>query len=224
MILKRTLSLIGRISVLKMSILGLSLVGGVPSQAENLGAWGETFAIEEEDLLERILSKLRGLQNNGKLERLSTEANRRVKNMILRPSPIQGISYAETQRKYVFDPSIVVTRDLFDAQGRIFAHKGDRFNPLDNVTMRPLLFIDGENEKHVRWAVSKLSDSKIYRHDQGKIVLIKGSPLDLQKKLSREIYFDQFGLLSRKLKIKHVPAIVYQNQNDKVLTIVEDLP
>ena len=144
--------------------------------------------------------------------------------MILRPNAVQCISYAETRREYVFDPSIIVTRNLFDHRGRIFAHKGDRFNPLDNVTMRPLLFIDGENEKHVKWAVSKLSDSKIYRHDQGKIVLIKGSPLDLQKKLSREIYFDQFGLLSRKLKIKHVPAIVYQNRNDKVLTIVEDLP
>ena len=71
MILKRTLLLIGRINVLKMSVIGLSLVVGVPSQAENLGVWGETFEIEEEDLLERILSKLRGLQNNGKLERLS---------------------------------------------------------------------------------------------------------------------------------------------------------
>ena len=71
MILKRTLLSIGRINVLKMSVIGLSLVVGVPSQAENLGVWGETFEIEEEDLLERILSKLRGLQNNGKLERLS---------------------------------------------------------------------------------------------------------------------------------------------------------
>ena len=224
MILKRTLLSIGRINVLKMSVSVFILVVGVPSQAENLGVWGETFEIEEEDLLERILSKLRGLQNNGKLERLSTEANRRVKNMILRPNQVQGVSYAETRREYLFDPSIIVTRDLFDDRGRIFARKGEKFNPLDNVTMRPLIFIDGENENHIKWAVSKLSDSKIYRYDQGKIVLIKGSPLDLQKRLKQEIYFDQFGLLSRRLKIKHVPAIVYQNQNDKVLTVVEDLP
>lgn len=90
--------------------------------------------------------------------------------------------------------------------------------------MRPLIFIDGENEKHIKWAIAKLSDAKIYRHEQGKIVLIKGAPLDLQKRLKQEIYFDQFGLLSRRLKIKHVPAIVYQNRNDNVLTIVEDLP
>lgn len=224
MILKRILLLIGRTNVLKMSAVVLSFTTGFSSQAENLGVFGETFEIEEEDLLKQILSKLRGLQNNGELERLTVEANRRVKNMILRPNQVQGVSYAETRREYLFDPSIVVTKDLFDDRGRIFARKGERFNPLDNVTMRPLIFIDGENEKHIKWAVSKLSDTKIYRHDQGKIILIKGSPLDLQKKLKQEIYFDQFGLLSRRLKIKHVPAIVYQNQNDKVLTIVEDLP
>lgn len=224
MILKRILLLIGRTKVSKMSAVVLSFIAGFSSQAENLGVFGETFEIEEEDLLEQILSKLRGLQNNGELERLTVEANRRVKNMILRPNQVQGVSYAETRREYLFDPSIIVTRDLFDDRGRIFACKGERFNPLDNVTMRPLIFIDGENEKHIKWAVSKLSDTKIYRHDQGKIILIKGSPLDLQKKLKQEIYFDQFGLLSRRLKIKHVPAIVYQNQNDKVLTIVEDLP
>lgn len=224
MILKRILLLIGRTNVLKMSAVVLSFTTGFSSQAENLGVFGETFEIEEEDLLKQILSKLRGLQNNGELERLTVEANRRVKNMILRPNQVQGVSYAETRREYLFDPSIVVTKDLFDDRGRIFARKGKRFNPLDNVTMRPLIFIDGENEKHIKRAVSKLSDTKIYRHDQGKIILIKGSPLDLQKKLKQEIYFDQFGLLSRRLKIKHVPAIVYQNQNDKVLTIVEDLP
>lgn len=224
MISEKILLLTGETKNLKRLIVILNLVAIFHLQAANLGIWGETFEVEEEDLLEQILSKLQILKNKGKLEQLTTEANRRVKNMILRPNQVQGISCTETRRKYEFDPSIVVTKDLFDDQGRIFAHKGEKFNPLDNVTMRPLIFIDGENKSHIKWAVSKLSDPKIYRHEQGKIVLIKGSPLDLQKILKREIYFDQFGLLSRKLNIKHVPAIVYQKPNEKFLTIVEDLP
>lgn len=126
MILKRILLLIGRTNVLKISTVFLSFTVGFSSQAENLGAFGETFEIGEEDLLEQILSKLQGLQNNGELERLTVEANRRVRDMILRPNQVQGVSYAEIRREYLFDPSIVVTRDLFDDQGKIFARKGER--------------------------------------------------------------------------------------------------
>lgn len=207
-----------------MSVIVLSCAMGFSSQAENLGVFGETFEIDEEDLLERILSKLKFLENEGKLEQLSIEANKRVTEMILKPNQVQGVGYTETRREYIFDPSIVVTRDLFDDQGRIFAHKGDSFNPLDNVSMKPLIFIDGEKQEHIKWAVSRLSDPKIYRHEEGKIILIKGSPLELQKILRCEVYFDQFGLLIRKLRIKHVPVIVYQKPNEKVLTIIEELP
>lgn len=193
-------------------------------EAEDLGVFGETFEIGEDDLLDKILSKLHKLKSTGNLARFTAEANRRVENMILRPNRVQEVGYTEIRREYEFDPSIVVTRDLFDEQGRIFAHKGTKFNPLDKVSMRPLILIDGDNDKHIKWAILRLSDSKIYRHEQGKIILIKGSPLDLQRRLKQEIYFDQFGLISRKLGIKHVPAIVYQKPNERVLTIIEDLP
>lgn len=217
-------SSIGAIETLKGMLPSLLFFVSFSLEAWDLGGFGETFKIEEKDLLEQILSKLRVLKMEGKLEQLSTEANRRVGEMILKPNQVQGINYTEVRREYWFDPSVTVTRDLSDNQGRVFARKGERFNPLDNVSMRPLIFIDGDNEKHVKWAVSKLSDSKIYRHEQGKIVLVKGSPLSLQKILKQDVYFDQFGLLTRKLKIKHVPVIVYQKQNEKVLTILEELP
>lgn len=209
---------------MKFVVFFLFLFFSYSLQAENLGIFGETFDIEEEDLLKRILSELQALHNKGKLRQLTIEANKRIKSTISQPRQVQEIAYTEVKKIYFFDPSIVVTRDLADHRGVIFAHKGERFNPLDEVSMRPLIFIDGDNKDHIKWAVTKLSDSEIYRHEQGKIVLVKGSPLDLQKQLKREIYFDQLGLLSGKLKIKHVPAIVYQKPNEKVLTIIEDLP
>ena len=40
--------------------------------------------------------------------------------------------------------------------------------------------------------------------------LVKGKPLDLEAKEKLPTYFDQFGSLTHKLKIKHVPAKVTQ--------------
>jgi len=43
-----------------------------------------------------------------------------------------------------------------------------------------------------------------------KIILINGSPLELQKKYKLWVYFDQSGILTTKFGIKHVPATVSQ--------------
>ncbi|GHT93168.1 hypothetical protein FACS1894122_07980 [Alphaproteobacteria bacterium] len=53
------------------------------------------------------------------------------------------------------------------------------------------------------------------------MILVKGSPLELQKRLHRDIYFDQQGILTSKFGIKHVPAIVFQKADEKFLTILE---
>lgn len=206
-----------------MSILGLSLVGDVPSQAEDLGVWGETFAIEEEDLLEHIFSRLKNLKESGKFEEIKRKTEERIQEMILHPVQMHGISVTTQKREYTFDPTIIVTRDLADRNGRIFAKKGEKFNPLERISMKPLLFIDGEDRKQIKWALSKINDQKVQKHNMGKIILIKGSPLNLQNELGREIYFDQYGVLITKFGIKHVPAIVFQKPEEKTLTIIEDI-
>ena len=116
-----------------------------------------------------------------------------------------------------------MTQDLADHNGKVFARAGEQFNPLDRVKMSPMLFIDGDNEKQINWALKKISEKKIFRHDFAKIVLVKGSPFDLQEKLKRSIYFDQQGLLTKKLGIEHVPAIVFQRPWEKVLMVREEV-
>ena len=196
-----------------------------PASSWDLGVFGETFEISEKDLLEHIFSKLRELQESGKLEAEQKKVTERVKEMILHPQPIAGITHTETRREYKFDPTITVTRDLSDHRGEIFVKKGERFNPLDRINMtKPLLFIDGDDEKHIKWAFAKLEDESINGHKYGKVILVKGSPLELQKRLDRDVYFDQHGILTTKLGIKNVPAIVFQKQGEKVLTITEEIP
>lgn len=138
--------------------------------------------------------------------------------MILHPERVYGITITKKVKEYKFDPTITVTRDIYNHRKLIFAKKGEKFNPLDRISlMRPLLFIDGEDENQIKWAVSKIQEN-----DQCKIILINGYHLNLQKELQRDIYFDQQGVLTKKLGIKNVPAIVFQKAGEKVLTIVEE--
>jgi conjugal transfer pilus assembly protein TraW len=189
------------------------------SQAKNLGVFGETFEISEKDLLEHIFSRLKVLQEGGKLEEEQKKITERIEEMILHPQPISGITHTQERREYQFDPTITVTRDLSDHRGQVFAKKGEEFNPLDRINFsKPLLFIDGEDEKQVQWAISKIKGNPF-----SKLILVKGAPLDLEKRLNREIYFDQHGVLTAKLGIKHVPAIVFQKPGAKALTVVEEV-
>ena len=184
---------------------------------------GESFEIVETDLLEHILSRLRALRGSEKFEEIKLKTQKRVREMTMYPRAIEGIYRSQIRKEYSFDPTVTVTRDLSDHNGKIFARKGDRINPLNNISMKPLLFIDGDDADQVKWALSKINDKKIQRHEFGKIILIKGSPLDLRRNLGREIYFDQFGILTKKLGIKHVPAMVFQKPKEKTLTIIEDV-
>jgi conjugal transfer pilus assembly protein TraW len=64
----------------------------------------------------------------------------------------------------------------------------------------------------VKWALSQ----------EGKIVLVQGTPLLLTKEHKRTFFFDQGGVLVKKLGLSKVPARV--SQKDKVLLVEEINP
>lgn len=193
------------------------------ANAQDLGVFGETFEIAEEDLLQHMMGKLKKMEQRGDMKIAQKQIQEKIRQNIEKPKAVQGITETKKEREFKFDPTITVTQDLADHNGKIFARAGEQFNPLDRVKMTPMLFIDGNSGKQVSWALKKIEDRKIFRHDFAKIVLVKGSPFDLQEKLNRQIYFDQQGLLTKKLGIEHIPAIVFQNPWEKVLTIREEV-
>jgi conjugal transfer pilus assembly protein TraW len=69
-----------------------------------------------------------------------------------------------------------------------------------------LLFFDGRDSEQVRRA------RRLIDHYGGKVkpILVAGSYLDLMKAWQLSVYFDQQGVLIRKLGITHVPALVSQ--------------
>ncbi|MDR2107640.1 MAG: type-F conjugative transfer system protein TraW [Holosporaceae bacterium] len=205
------------IGLRQLLILGLFLCPKVT--AKNFVVWEETFSINEPDFMKQIYAKLGELQEKGKLEAARREIEKRIIRTLENPQPVQGIIHTETPRTFEFDPTVQVTRDLKDHNGRIFAKKGEYFNPLDRVKMtKAILFIDGDDDSHIKWAFSKQKEHALC------LILVNGSPLKLQKHFNQSVYFDQYGILVSKLGIKQVPAMALQRRDEKVLTVTEEIP
>jgi len=90
--------------------------------------------------------------------------------------------------------------------------KGEKHNPLDKVSFgKPLLFIDGDEKDQIEWALSQ----------EGKIILVKGAPLELEKTYKHLFFFDQGSVLVEKFNLTKVPSRI--SQQDKQL-LIETVP
>lgn len=193
--------------------------------AKDFGVMGETFLIQEESLLVVIQRKLNALLAAGKLEDIQNEIKKRIQHTLFNPKPVLNIGHTQCDAIHLYDPSITVKSDLKDGHGTIFHHKGEIINPLKTLKMtKPLLFIDGDESTHIEWAKKKLQQNK-----QSKVILVKGKPFDIKienmdptiGRFEHPIYFDQEGILAKKLNIKNVPAIV--SQKGDLLEIKEEV-
>jgi conjugal transfer pilus assembly protein TraW len=177
-----------------------------PAAAQDLGTFGTTFPIQERSLLAVIQEKLQALQANGWLEKHQQQINKQIKKTLYRPIPVQGLKTTTKARSYLFDPSIVITSDIKDHEGRIIQTKGV-INPLKTVSLtKALLFINGDDEPQVSWALTQYRDAQ----NKPKIILVAGSPLKLTEQHDIPFYFDQSGVITKKLGFIQVPARVTQ--------------
>ena len=175
--------------------------------AKNLGMFGQTYAIQEDDFLSFIERRITVMQKNGEWQRLNKDFQSRVSKHIDRPTPLTQITKTTRPRSWNYDPSIIVPYDLRDTEGNVFAKAGTSINPLTIVTLHTALaFYDADDEEEVKWA------KKINQQYKGKIkfVLVNGSISSQEKILATPIYFDQEGRLTSRFHIEHVPALVYQ--------------
>jgi conjugal transfer pilus assembly protein TraW len=112
-----------------------------------------------------------------------------------------GIGKADKYAQRWFDPSIRLTEDLKDHNGRVFARKGDVLNPLKTVPfMQTLYFIDGDDPDQVAWMKRQVPtpDKQNYSGER--------SVPDTSVALDARIYFDQNGVLSKRFGLTRVPA------------------
>lgn len=123
---------------------------------------------------------------------------------------MEGLSKAKETRIFYYDPTYIISEDLKDHTGQIFYKKGTQLNPLETVSLsQNLLFFDGDDDEQVAFAKENLKEK--LAENSVKLILVKGAPLVLSEELKVPVYFDQSGLLTKKLRIHHVPALVTQH-------------
>ena len=191
----------------KLPLLGLPIAAGAlaigAAHARDFGVMGQTWAIEEPDLLATIGDRLSAMQANGGIERMQRALVVRARERVMRPTPVRGLVRATAPRRWAYDPSIVVEHDIRDAQGNLIAARGRRVNPLDFVSMRTsLVFVDGDDRAQIEWATKRFSPAK------AKIIFTSGSPFLAMKERQRRFFFDQRGQLTSKFGVAHLPAVV----------------
>lgn len=181
--------------------LALSFASTVQAQAV-----GPTYKIIEKDMLDEIRATLEVKERSGELAKLKEEAITRSKNSILNPQAVDGIQRTKEARSFYYDPTLVVNKTIATPDGTVLAKNGDKFNPLDQVSMSSILvFFDGRDADQVMKAKKIVDDAK----GRAKPILVGGS-LELMRIWRQRIYFDQKGLLTSKFGIRQTPAVVYQ--------------
>ena len=188
-------------------VLGLML-GSAGVRAMDLGVIGPTYEISEPHLLQMIEQRLREKERSGELGRLEAEARKRGIATVKNPPPVTGLRPTDTMRTFYFDPSFTLDRNIFGPQGELLFAAGTRKNPLEVVSLsRHLLFFDARDPRQVGRARQLIA---LY---QGRVkpILVGGSYLDLMQSWHVPVYYDQQGLLTRRLGITQVPALVSQD-------------
>lgn len=185
--------------------------------AESLGVYGKTWEIGERDFLDVIHERTVEFEKSGKLAELKKQAQNKVRDRILNPTPIEGIKAAAhgTERTYYYDPSFVVEKTITDHQGNIVVPAGRKVSPLSFIPLsKPLLFIDARDKRQVEYA-----HGFITKEPRTKVILVAGSWVELTRTWRTQVFYDQAARIVHKFGIEQVPAIV--RQQGEVLKIDE---
>ena len=188
----------------------LALAVCAAAQAGDLGAIGPAYPVAEPHLQDFIRARLQDKAKNGELQKLEKEAQTRGTAAVTTPAPVAGIAATQTARTFYVDPTFVLDRNIHDDRGRLLFAAGTRKNPLEIVSLsKHLLFFDGRDRRQVARAHELIA---FYRGRKVAVkpILVGGSYLDLMKAWRAPVYYDQQGLLTRRLGIAHVPALVTQ--------------
>ena len=181
--------------------------------AENIGNYGQVFVVEEEDIRDHIMRRLKTMEASGELARRQREVTARVAAHIIRPTPL-NLPTTTTPIRFTVDPTQRVSHDVFGPNGLLIAKKGTLINPFEHVTFtKTLFFIDGDSPRQVAWAKTHYKE-----YAYVKFILTGGDVRKASRQFGR-VYFDIGARLTKTLQITHVPSVV--NQDGRVWAVRE---
>lgn len=185
----------------------LSLLLATPVYALDLGRVGPVWPVAEPDLLALIQSRLEEKQRSGELARIQAEFEARSRRTLESPAPVAGLARTRTPRSFLFDPTVSAPDTVRDPEGKVLVAAGTRVNPLNYVSLsQPLIFFDARDRDQVKTALALRQRHRGRAH----LILTGGSFIDFMQHHDLRVYYDQQGLLVRRLGIRQVPALVTQ--------------
>ena len=184
---------------LKITLL-LILFASSSYALENLGTYGKTYSIAEEDLLEKV-------QKEAVLPRFSPKDFMEL----LKERSYFDFGLPNALRDRIREKRIIYTvpEDLVIG-GRVIAKKGERINVLKRVHI-PVTYIvlkDYQLPAFLKYA----------QKDTVTFLVVKGNVYELQRKYPELRIYAGFPRVLKALGVKRVPSIVYQS-GDKLVII-----
>lgn len=195
------------------------------AKAVDFGTRGRIYTIEEQAFLQMIDERLKGVDQ----DKIRQEMQERAKQRAKEPLAVEGVEPAEEGRVFYFDPSYVLEKDIYLPNKDLFYKAGTRVNPIEEMQKlgmsldRRMIFIDAREDEQIQWLKEQLDqyksesdkNSQAQAAIENRVILVGGRPFELQEELQRDyqdmvVYFDQGGMLTRKMEIKASPAIVTQ--------------
>lgn len=200
-------------------VLTLTAFAAGNARAIDLGTIGPTYAITEPDFVDEMTEIARKKVASGEWKRVEENVKRGALQFFENVPPLASISTADTTRVFYFDPAVRLKEPISDHLGNVLYAAGTVVNPLDVLPLsEPFLFIDGRDSRQLVYA------KQHYERLQGrlKLILTAGPFLAISKDWPVAVYYDQQGLMTTRLGIDRVPALV--SQEDRRLRIEVQMP
>lgn len=173
-------------------------LAGIMSSQETIkeGTLAVSYPVKEEDIVEMFKRKAPIMEQKMR-EYIASGAVRKKFNLTRYDGKFKK---AEEERVYYIDPTYTVPEDIRDHNGTVIAKAGQKFNPLDTVSIGKYIFIDGNKAEDVELAV---------KGNYRKIILMSGDVIELSKQYRIPFYHVNDELIQL-FQIKRVPLLIEQ--------------
>ena len=167
----------------------------------NLGTFGQTYPIAEQDALQEIKERVARLDPKKLLNR------KMMKKALQNYQPdMPFLPRAHKDATRLVDMIYTLPFDIPDGKGGILYPKGYTFNPLDYVSYeKTLVVINGDDPDQVLW----FSGPNYSKNIRTMLLLTGGSYYELGKKLVRPVFYANADIIHR-FQLEAVPSIVRQ--------------
>jgi len=179
----------------------------------NLGTYGATWPIKEQDALVQIKQALKKFNwkkvfNKQNYLRAFHEYENRISTNLPR---------TKKHKIYTVDMTYTLQRNIVDAQGKIIYPKGYTFNPLNYVKMPfDIVVINADDKAQVKWFMH----SKYYNKIKTMLLICKGDVITLEKKVKMPVFYADRRIVER-FHLEAVPSVIYQKGE---VMYVEEIP